>query len=241
MPLRRKLALGVMLLGGVFVIVAAIVRICMSLEAEPSTMNINRWGIRETIAGILAVNAPIVRPMISKAFWRGGPMSATDPSQTEDHTAPSKPRSGRNIFRSRRSSSKDIFEMLGPPARSPFYGGAKDNSRSTTIKAFASDGDSERAASDAASEDLIIQKCDSPASGQEQQRRQRTDHGDLERGIPSGSPPSEQFGGISVTTTYSVRPASSQDPQHGVPGFIRAGPMAAELPAELDGSGTSRR
>jgi hypothetical protein len=61
-PLRKKVTLGVLLSSGVFVITAAIVRIVMTLKAHPSALTINRWGVRETIAGIIAVNAPIIKP-----------------------------------------------------------------------------------------------------------------------------------------------------------------------------------
>lgn len=61
-PLRKKLTLAALLSSGVFVITAALVRIVMSLKAHPSALTINRWGVRETIAGIIAVNIPIIRP-----------------------------------------------------------------------------------------------------------------------------------------------------------------------------------
>lgn len=46
----------------------------MTLEASPSALVINRWGVRETVAGIIAVNLPILRPMLRTAFWTGGDM-----------------------------------------------------------------------------------------------------------------------------------------------------------------------
>ncbi|EME38349.1 hypothetical protein DOTSEDRAFT_106055, partial [Dothistroma septosporum NZE10] len=60
--LRKTLGLGFLLSSGIFVITAAIVRNIKTLEAHPSALTINRWGVRETIAGIIAVNAPIVKP-----------------------------------------------------------------------------------------------------------------------------------------------------------------------------------
>ncbi|KXL43633.1 hypothetical protein M433DRAFT_43595, partial [Acidomyces richmondensis BFW] len=76
-PLRKKLTLAALLSSGVFVITAALVRIVMSLKAHPSALTINRWGVRETIAGIIAVNIPIIRPLFSKAFWTGDLPSST--------------------------------------------------------------------------------------------------------------------------------------------------------------------
>lgn len=62
-PLPRKIAVGFLLSSGIFVITAAIVRIVETLAANATAVNINRWGFRETIAGILAINAPILRPL----------------------------------------------------------------------------------------------------------------------------------------------------------------------------------
>ncbi|KXJ88019.1 hypothetical protein Micbo1qcDRAFT_111613, partial [Microdochium bolleyi] len=70
-PARQKIVIGILLSSGVFVITAAIIRIVITLGSTPSALVINRWGVRETIVGIIAVNAPILRPMFSKAFWTG--------------------------------------------------------------------------------------------------------------------------------------------------------------------------
>ena len=60
--LKKKLALMVLFSSGIFVIAAALLRIIMTLKANPSALNVNRWGVRETIAGIVAINVPIIRP-----------------------------------------------------------------------------------------------------------------------------------------------------------------------------------
>lgn len=59
---KRKAGLSLLLFPGVFVITAALIRIVMSLSANPSALNVNRWGVRETVAGIVCVNLPILRP-----------------------------------------------------------------------------------------------------------------------------------------------------------------------------------
>jgi hypothetical protein len=58
-----------------FVITAAIIRVVLTLGANASALNVNRWGVRETIVGIITVNIPILRPMFSKTFWRTGQVS----------------------------------------------------------------------------------------------------------------------------------------------------------------------
>jgi hypothetical protein len=52
-----------------FVIAAAIIRVVLTLGSNPSATNINRWGVRETIVGIITINAPILRPMFRRQFW----------------------------------------------------------------------------------------------------------------------------------------------------------------------------
>lgn len=74
-PLRQKLVIGLLLCSGVFVISAAIIRVVSTLVANPSALTINRWGVRETLVGIIAVNAPILPPLFRKSFWKEGTMS----------------------------------------------------------------------------------------------------------------------------------------------------------------------
>ncbi|EME79312.1 uncharacterized protein MYCFIDRAFT_50841, partial [Pseudocercospora fijiensis CIRAD86] len=67
--IRKKLTVGILLSSGIFVITAAIVRICKTLDVNPSALAINSWGVRETIAAIAAVNAPILKPLFQRKFW----------------------------------------------------------------------------------------------------------------------------------------------------------------------------
>lgn len=69
-PLKRKIALTFLLCSGIFVIAAAVIALLMSLLDANSTLNTNLWATREEIAGILAVNAPIIKPMFTRDFWR---------------------------------------------------------------------------------------------------------------------------------------------------------------------------
>ncbi|KAH8198270.1 hypothetical protein TruAng_007568 [Truncatella angustata] len=71
-PLKKKLVVGLLICSGFFVIAAAIIRVVLTLGANPSGTNINRWGVRETIVGIVAVNIPILRPIFRKSFWTTG-------------------------------------------------------------------------------------------------------------------------------------------------------------------------
>lgn len=49
----------------------------MTLSSRPSALIINRWAVRETIVGITAVNAPIMKP--SKHLFRASTTVLTDP------------------------------------------------------------------------------------------------------------------------------------------------------------------
>lgn len=68
----RKFVIAMFLSSGIFVISASIIRTALTLGSEPSTINVNRWGIRETVVGVATVNLPILRPLFTKRFWNSG-------------------------------------------------------------------------------------------------------------------------------------------------------------------------
>lgn len=103
----RKLGLSLLLFPGIFVIAAALIRVIMSLQAKPSALNINRWGVRETLAGIIAVNIPILRPILLKAFWTRGPMAVASDQETR----------GKSPFDSRSKSRKWTISSASAPSR----------------------------------------------------------------------------------------------------------------------------
>lgn len=93
--LKKKIAIGILLSSGLFVIAAAIIRAVLTLGSAPSGLNINRWGVRETIVGILTVNMPILPPMFKKAFWTG---SGYQTSTSAGETTKTKGRYGLGTF-----------------------------------------------------------------------------------------------------------------------------------------------
>ncbi|TVY85929.1 hypothetical protein LAWI1_G006651, partial [Lachnellula willkommii] len=70
-----KLVVAILLCSGLFVICAALVRVVLILEGKLSSENMNRWGIRETIVGIITINLPILKPLFNKSFWSSGTSS----------------------------------------------------------------------------------------------------------------------------------------------------------------------
>lgn len=74
--IHRKLIIGVLLCGGVFVMIATLLRCILSLQSINSINTSTIWAIRETFVGIIAVNAPCIKPLFSTSTWLG---SSEDP------------------------------------------------------------------------------------------------------------------------------------------------------------------
>lgn len=94
--LSKKIAIGLFICSGTFVIAAAIVRAALTLGNTPSGLNINRWGVRETIVGIITVNLPILRPMFRRKFWLASPYVAE--SSSYGRSRPAKSGYGHGTF-----------------------------------------------------------------------------------------------------------------------------------------------
>ncbi|KAK5993742.1 hypothetical protein PT974_07179 [Cladobotryum mycophilum] len=66
MPLTRKIVCGLWLCTGIFIIMATLLR-CILCLRDVSSINLGTiWSIRETFVGIIAVNAPILGPWVTK-------------------------------------------------------------------------------------------------------------------------------------------------------------------------------
>ncbi|OTA99811.1 hypothetical protein M426DRAFT_36564, partial [Hypoxylon sp. CI-4A] len=68
MAMSKKLAVGGLLCAGVFVMIAAILRVVF-VFASPDPAQPAIWACRETLVAMLAVNAPLIAPMAKKQFW----------------------------------------------------------------------------------------------------------------------------------------------------------------------------
>jgi hypothetical protein len=71
--LLRKVGVSILPSSGVFIISTAILRAVLTIGGKPSVININRWGFRETVVGLVAVTAPVLSPLFTRSFWRPGP------------------------------------------------------------------------------------------------------------------------------------------------------------------------
>ncbi|KAK2040454.1 hypothetical protein LZ31DRAFT_529685 [Colletotrichum somersetense] len=66
MPLARKITCSLWLCTGIFIIIATLLR-CVLCLRDVKSINLGTiWSIRETFVGILAVNAPVLGPWITK-------------------------------------------------------------------------------------------------------------------------------------------------------------------------------
>jgi hypothetical protein len=106
--LSKKFAISVLLCSGLFVIAAAIIRAVLTLGTTPSGLNINRWGVRETFVGIIAVNSPILRLLFNRSFWFNGAYQGSS-NTTQDNkswNSRDKPGKGTVELRSRVNSAR---------------------------------------------------------------------------------------------------------------------------------------
>jgi hypothetical protein len=110
---RRKMGLSLLLFPGVFVIAAALIRVIMSLQASPSALNINRWGVRETLAGVIAVNIPILRPILRKSFWTPGPVLASQKKTNSSAFTDGNTNSGKRTWPSSTGTFQRVQSRLG--------------------------------------------------------------------------------------------------------------------------------
>ncbi|KAL1642963.1 hypothetical protein SLS58_005205 [Diplodia intermedia] len=105
-PFYRKALIAVLLCSGLFVITAAIIRAAVTLGSSPSSITINRWGVRETIIGLLSINAPILRPLLTRSFWTGVSVietTANAPADAPGENAPGRRR--KHMFGSKSTRS----------------------------------------------------------------------------------------------------------------------------------------
>lgn len=173
-PLKKKIALCLLLCSGVFVISAAIIRIVMTLVANPSALTINRWGVRETIAGIIAVNIAIIRPIFTRDFWTRGAISSRGSNK---HSLPSRntgtTTSRRGQIASQMWGKVEAFEMTGTSTPRDGVADEKHVGIPEHVVELESTSDIQHS-TNCSSEDLVLQKNTTVET-------ERHDHTDLRR------------------------------------------------------------
>ncbi|OLN90183.1 hypothetical protein CCHL11_09789 [Colletotrichum chlorophyti] len=68
-PVYKKMFIVSLVCSGFYFITAAIMRVTVTMSLERSTLVVNLWGTRELGAGLIATNAPSLRPLLSRKFW----------------------------------------------------------------------------------------------------------------------------------------------------------------------------
>ncbi|KAE8154910.1 hypothetical protein BDV25DRAFT_135553 [Aspergillus avenaceus] len=101
--LTRKLVIAIFLSSGIFVITASIIRTALTLDSEPSSITVNRWGIRETFVGVATVNLPILRPLFTRRFWQSGYVE-----ESSGHAYPE----SYNLTRTKKSTRRDSMTAI---------------------------------------------------------------------------------------------------------------------------------
>ncbi|KAF6815465.1 hypothetical protein CMUS01_12440 [Colletotrichum musicola] len=107
-PFYKKVFIAILICSGLFVIAAAIMRLAVTLGSNPSTITVNRWGVRECEIGLLAINAPNLRPLFTRRFWQ---WHYRPPARNSDPMASAR-RSRTTIGRRRRRALRQD-SMLG--------------------------------------------------------------------------------------------------------------------------------
>ncbi|KAF2220353.1 hypothetical protein BDZ85DRAFT_204208 [Elsinoe ampelina] len=101
-PRKQKIAIGLFLTTGVVVILAAGVRIGAGLGLAQTTVNLDVWGVREALVGILFKNLPVLRQFFRGNFWRGEGSSSAGTGAARRAYA-----SERSVFRTKTDEAVD--------------------------------------------------------------------------------------------------------------------------------------
>lgn len=116
--LQRKISLVIIFSAGIFVMIAAILRVSMVLVGgDGGTAAI--WSCREDFVAICVGQAPILRPLLTRRFWTGemshhSKNKSTIPIQSNDAFEMSTARKGTiNGSRSKKGNSVNIFSTQG--------------------------------------------------------------------------------------------------------------------------------
>ncbi|KAJ4350141.1 uncharacterized protein N0V89_008762 [Didymosphaeria variabile] len=109
LPLSRKIMLFLLLCAGIFVMIAAILRVVFVFKnADAATPAI--WACRETLVAMLVSNAPLIRPLLSSRWWRGEYGNGSKPRSSGYPTGSQK---GHIELESQKSSSAHIYSPSG--------------------------------------------------------------------------------------------------------------------------------
>lgn len=88
LPTGRKVAIGVLLCSGVFIIIATLLRCILSLQSINGINVSTIWAIRETFVGIIATNAAAIKPLFSTSRWLSSSKGNSTPYTNDNNSHP---------------------------------------------------------------------------------------------------------------------------------------------------------
>ncbi|KAF4989001.1 hypothetical protein FDECE_14855 [Fusarium decemcellulare] len=108
MPILKKLGMMLLLSAGVFIMVAAILRVYMSFTSKSGAAPAF-WACREATVACFVVNAPPLVPMFRKSFWQKGPIDSSSYSNSRSGPSGHIPLSDRANSRFRPTNGLDTY------------------------------------------------------------------------------------------------------------------------------------
>lgn len=211
LPWTRKLAIAALLSSGIFVIAAAVIRAVLTLGQAPSTLNINRWGVRETIIGLLTVNVPILRPIFTRSFWSIGAYRPSTKTGTGSGGTSSGTGGGGGLNSSSLPWSTTSGKQRRMHSKGHSYGRGTFELQSTSDVGDRADRDTD-SGSDSGKEPSVVGVRASSTSSDEgimgHGPATRTLSPDLERG-------EAHPGRVFVETTYEIRTSEREEDVDG--------------------------
>ncbi|EFQ97341.1 hypothetical protein MGYG_00380 [Nannizzia gypsea CBS 118893] len=105
-PLARQMVIGLLLCGGVFIMVATLLRCILSIQSINGINISTIWAIRESFVAILAINAPCIKPIFSPRAWT----VTSDESSPGDSENPSS--LGTGSYQLSKVSKSSRFDQL---------------------------------------------------------------------------------------------------------------------------------
>ncbi|KDB21942.1 hypothetical protein H109_06082 [Trichophyton interdigitale MR816] len=108
-PLARQMIIGLLLCGGLFIMVATLLRCILSIQSIHGINISTIWAIRESFVAILAINAPCIKPIFSPRAWT---ITSDDSSPKDSENPSSMGTSSHQLSKMSKSSRFDQLSVL---------------------------------------------------------------------------------------------------------------------------------
>jgi hypothetical protein len=129
LSIKRKIFLFLLLCAGIFVMVAAILRVVFVFKVITSMLSHGQivftnnsknadaatpaiWACRETLVAMIVSNAPLIRPMLSSRWWRDD-FSNSNKQRSSEYPTHGGSHKGHIELGSQKSSMANIYSTSG--------------------------------------------------------------------------------------------------------------------------------